>query len=403
MIQGWQHAAASATADSDSLPTIAIVANYDSVAAAPGLAQGLDLNGSGAIAVLELSRVFSRFYSEFRTHGSHNLLFVLTGLDRFNFAATKNWLRNIDSRVLESMEFALCLERIAGVDDATATGADGTAAASPLYLHVSKVPKTAEIRALYDTFSSTAAELSIPFEVVHRKINISNPTVFWQHEQFSRKRIVSATLSSAREPATLWDNGSVFDGLHRVDLALLQRNIKFVVEALAKQIYGLAKKAPADAAVQASGPISVLDGVNCVNAHFLSAYMRLFASQARMTVLGAPEGSVVKGGLAEGSVAATLESHFARFTADHKRQALGVDQTLGSATGALKFYKDKEGGADASRPARIGVVSMHAFQVKPLSFDVALLAAVAFYLLAVHIMCKQPGSFADVVEILIGK
>lgn len=372
------------------------MANYDSVAAAPGLAQGLDLNGSGAIAVLELSRVFSRFYSEFRTHGSHNLLFVLTGLDRFNFAATKNWLRNIDSRVLESMEFALCLERIAGVDEASA------GAASPLYLHVSKVPKTPEIRALYNTFTSTAAELAIPFEVVHRKINISNPTVFWQHEQFSRKRIVAATLSSSREPATLWENGSVFDGLHRVDLVLLQRNIKFVVEALAKQIYGLAKKAPAEG-VQVSGPVSVLDGVNGVNAHFLSAYMRLFASQARMTVLGAPEGSVIKGGLAEGGVAATLDSHFSRFTADHKRQALGVDQTLGAGAGAFKFYKDKEGGADASRPARIGVVSMHAFQVKPLSFDVAVLAAVAFYLLAVHIACKQPGSVGDVVEILIGK
>jgi hypothetical protein len=35
--------------------------------------------------------------------GSHNLLFVLTGAGKLNFAGTKQWLQNTDMRLLESV------------------------------------------------------------------------------------------------------------------------------------------------------------------------------------------------------------------------------------------------------------------------------------------------------------
>lgn len=119
--------------------------------------------------------MFTRLYSEFRTHGTYNILFILTGAGRFNFAGTKHWLRNIDSRVLESIEFALCLESLGHGDN--------------LYLHVSRSPKSTEIRNIYEQFRSTADLMNIPFEMIHKKINISKPLINWQHEQFSRKRI----------------------------------------------------------------------------------------------------------------------------------------------------------------------------------------------------------------------
>ena len=46
---------------------------------------------------------------------------------------------------------------------------------------------------------------------------------------------------------------------------------------------------------------------------------------------------------------------------------------------------------------------MHAYQAKPFIFDVYFAAAVAAYLLAVYIACKQPTSIRDVSVILIGK
>lgn len=395
---GWQHAAASATADSDTLPTLAIVASYDTLGAVPGLAYGLDQNGSGAIAVLELARIFSKLYSDFRSHGSVNVLFILTALDRINHVATKNWLRNIDSRVLESMEFALCLERIA---TPVAAGAD-----APLYLHVSKMPKTPEIQSLYANFETTASQLHIPFEVVHRKINISNPTVYWQHEQFSRKRVVAATLSASRTPQTVWENGgSIFDGGNNVDqavdLRVLERNIKFIVEALAKHIYQI-KPVAAGGAVTPSSPVEVLNGTQGINTHFLRAYMGLFAASPRFTPYGL---SSADGKLQQPALAA-IESHLNKFTLDVKKQTFNLEQitsgALGGAPGALKFYRDKDGGVDAANP-RLGVVEMHAFQVKPFLFDVYFTAAILGYLLVVYILCKQPENISDVIAVLIGR
>lgn len=383
---GWQHAAASATADSDSLPTVAIVASYDSLGAVPGLAFGADQSGSGAIALLEVARIFHQLYADFRTQASVNLLFVLTGLDRVNFASTRNWLRNIDSRVLESIDFALCIDRIG-----TATT---DAAAAPLFMHVSKLAKTPELQSLYGRFTSTASELGVPLEIVHRKINVSSSAVYWQHEQFSRKRIVAATLSSSRDPLSTFEGASIFDA--PIDLVVLERNIRFVVEAVAKHIYDL--KSTAQAGVEAK-PISVIgEGGVQVNSRIVAAYASLFSSRPRVTgLLSAADAK------AHPAVRA-IDAAFDRFTIDAKKQPFSLDQlTVGaSASQSFKLYQSAAGGVDATNP-RFGVVEMRAFQVKPFAFDLYVSGAIAAYLLAVYIACKQPSNVGDVIAILIGR
>jgi hypothetical protein len=123
----------------------------------------------------------------------------------------------------------------------------------------------------------TAKQMDIPLSIVQKKINISNdvvshkttssPTttlvrhnirprldvdgfavghilpgphrctqVAWEHEQFSRKRILAATLSS--RPSSAHVSSGLFDARSRVSTPILRRNIGLVIELLAKHIYG---------------------------------------------------------------------------------------------------------------------------------------------------------------------
>ncbi|KAJ8029955.1 Nicalin-1 [Holothuria leucospilota] len=78
----------------DLLPTLAIVTHYDSFGIAPYLAYGVDSNGSGVAAFLELARLFSRLYLNSQTHARFNLLFFLSGGGKFNYQGTKRWIED---------------------------------------------------------------------------------------------------------------------------------------------------------------------------------------------------------------------------------------------------------------------------------------------------------------------
>lgn len=57
------------------------------------LSQGADSNASGAVAILELARVFSRLYSNAAVRGAPSILFVLTSLGHsLNYFSAKKWL-----------------------------------------------------------------------------------------------------------------------------------------------------------------------------------------------------------------------------------------------------------------------------------------------------------------------
>jgi hypothetical protein len=227
--QGWLSGEVSGDGSSSGLdlPAIALVGYYDTFGAAPDMATGADSNGSGVVAVLELARLFSKLYNGFKTHAAFNLLFVLTGAGYMNYAGTKDWLQTVDSRILDSLQFVLCLDSIGAMNK------------EKLYLHVSRPPRAAAVKQIYSAFKNTAAAMEIPFDMVHKKINVSNPDLAWENEQFSLKRVVSATLSHYRTPSTPFASASIFDGAFAIDPKLLKRNIKFVAESLAQHIYGL--------------------------------------------------------------------------------------------------------------------------------------------------------------------
>ncbi len=68
----------------------------------------------------------------------YNLLFVLTAGGRLNYAGTRQWLDQLDQRLLASIQFALCLDSLVLSPD------------QRLYLHISRPPKDLKIRLLFD-------------------------------------------------------------------------------------------------------------------------------------------------------------------------------------------------------------------------------------------------------------
>ena len=58
------------------------------------LSTGADSNGSGVIALLELSRLFSKLFTNSRTHAKYNLVFLLTGAGKYNYLGAKKWIED---------------------------------------------------------------------------------------------------------------------------------------------------------------------------------------------------------------------------------------------------------------------------------------------------------------------
>ncbi|KAF8111213.1 hypothetical protein N665_0076s0201 [Sinapis alba] len=228
-IQGWLPGSR-AEGDSNQLPTIAVVASYDTFGAAPALSVGSDSNGSGVVALLEVARLFSTLYSNPKTRGRYNLLFALTSGGPYNYEGTQKWLKSLDQRMRESIDYAICLNSVGSWDN-------------ELLVHVSKPPDNAYIKQIFGGFSDVAEDMGFQVALKHKKINISNSRVAWEHEQFSRLRVTAATLSELPIPPELLESaGSLSDTRQLVHEDAIIKGVKLVAESLARHIYGHQRK-----------------------------------------------------------------------------------------------------------------------------------------------------------------
>jgi hypothetical protein len=234
-IQGWLPTSDPDT-DPEYLPTVAVVAHYDTFGLIPGLSRG---GGSGAVALLEIARLFAQLYTSSlsSSSASHNLLFVITSGGHTNFAGARDWLDVVDGQLIDSIDFALCL------DDLDIDGRDDGAPSNEFYLHFSKNPqKDATIRKVLSAFDAAATGIGDGTRVVpkRKRINLKNPHLAWEHEQFAMKRIVAATLSGRSVPPEPFRRGSSFVAASSRKVATqtrLKRAVQLVAEALAKTVF----------------------------------------------------------------------------------------------------------------------------------------------------------------------
>lgn len=213
------------------LPTIAIIAHYDSYGVTPGLSYGVDSNGSGVIVLLELARLFSKLYANPKTHARYNILFLLSGGGKFNYQGTKRWIEDhIDTgatdegTLLSDISYALCLDSLGQGDT--------------LYMHVSKPPKENSPAGLLQTCLENTAQSKhkINFKLVHKKINLADDFLSWEHERFSIRRLPAVTLSHFSSHADV-RRGTILDTRPNVNVDVLVRNTYVIVEAVTKHLY----------------------------------------------------------------------------------------------------------------------------------------------------------------------
>ena len=208
-------------------PLVAIVAHYDTLGVVGDLPQGVNSNGSGVIAMLELIRILSKFYENYPSIIKYDLLFVFTSAGDVNFEGARHFIDNLEPSISENLQYVLCLDSLASMTKS-----------NEIFMHISRFPKEHEMSTnkLYYIFNSTSKNMGLNLTYVRKKVFLGEEYVPWEHEQFSKKKILAATLSTKRECS-----GSNFNRTLMVDNRLnkekLIQNIKFLVESILEFLF----------------------------------------------------------------------------------------------------------------------------------------------------------------------
>ncbi|XP_053177647.1 nicalin-1 isoform X3 [Scomber japonicus] len=341
----------------EDLPTIVVVAHYDSFGVAPWLSYGADSNGSGVSMLLELARLFSKLYTYKRTHAGYNLLFFVSGGGKFNYQGTKRWLEdNLDhtdsSLLQDNVAFVLCLDTLGNGDS--------------LHLHVSKPPKegTPQYSLLKELEMVSSSQYpEVKFSMTHKKINLADDMLAWEHERFGIRRLPAFTLSHLPSHR-LAQRSSIMDVRPHVDVKKLSRNTKVVAEALARVIYNLTEKG-------APGDLQIFSEQMQVQEEQLSAVVDWLTAQPRAAQLVDKDSSVVS----------TLEYHLGRYLKDVKKHYVKADKR----DPEFVFYDQLK-------------QTMNAYRVKPAIFDLLLAVCIAAYLGVMYLAIQNFGVLYSVVR-----
>lgn len=129
----------------------------------------------------------------------------------------------------QNPEFVLCLDSVG-----QNTNGDGQ-----IYMHVSKPPKDGtNVNKFFKQLKATAQTYAnATVEGIHKKINLADVQLAWEHERFSIKRLSAFTLSSLKSHKDPLRN-TIFEESRADTIAVAQRNAKIIAESLATHIYG---------------------------------------------------------------------------------------------------------------------------------------------------------------------
>lgn len=326
----------------DQLPTVAIVTHYDSYGVVPTLSYGVDSTGSGVVALIELARIFSKLFDKSRTQPKYNILFLLAGGGKFNYQGTKKWIEdNVESSeisLLAEADYVLCIDAIGQSDG--------------LNLHVSKPPKEgSQGFYLIEDLKQVSQQLypDSTFNIIHKKVNLAEDLLAWEHERFSLRRLPAGTLSHL-DRAAASKRGSIFD--KRVNSESLLRNIKIIAEGLARHLFNLSGKGYSDR-------LEVFSDDLAIDNDHVNSWLEHLSSQPRSQQIITKDHSLLAG----------LEQYLSQYLKEVRRLTTRADKK----DPEYIFYTVFE-------------TKMSVYSVKPALFDLFLAAGIALYLSLVYLL-----------------
>ncbi|XP_032679555.1 nicalin [Odontomachus brunneus] len=331
------HGKLTGTGAEEKLPTIAIVTHYDSAGIAPELSFGADSNASGISMLLEIARLFSALYSIGRSRPQYNLVFIVTGAGKLNYQGSKKWLEDqldsLEGSIIQDAAYVICLDTVSASDN--------------LYIHVSKPPKENSSGGLfYKELKAVSQSYAVNVEGVHKKINLAEEILAWEHERYSIRRLPAATLSTLKsheDPSRT----TILDVTRDGQIDKLYKHTQVVSEALARHIYNL------------SSSQIFADSLD-VSKESLSLWFNYFASQPRAASLLADKHNLL---------VTTLKEAMARYLGDIKITLHTPDKR----DPEFVFYN-------------IAKATLNVYSVKPAVFDLFLTIGIILYLGILYII-----------------
>lgn len=335
----------------DQLPTVVVTTHYDSFGIVPKLSKGLDSTGSGVVAFLELARMFSKLYEKRTIQPKYNMLFLLAGGGKFNYQGTKKWIEdNVESSefsLLAEADYVICI-------DAIGQGAE-------LNLHVSKPPKQGtQAYALVQDLQEVIKE-QFPgsnFNVVHKKVNLAEEMLAWEHERFSLRRLPAGTISHHDKPN---HRGSIFDT--EVETTVMKRNIKVLAEGLSRHIFNLSGKGY-------SNRLEVFSGDLDIDSDHVDSWVSHLSNEPRSQQLITKEHRLLT----------SFEETMGQYLKDVRRVASKADKK----DPEFVFYDVYDG-------------KMNVYSVKPALFDLFLAIGIAGYLGIVYLFFENFHRLTDMI------
>lgn len=208
------------------LPLIIITAHLETFGLVNHQLSNLDVT-----VFMSLVSAFSKIHSSATTSPKYRIMFLLSESGALlNFQGMKKWLdSNLDENMqIQNAEFVLCIDGIGQQPDT-----------NTLYMHVSKPPKEGtHMNNFYKQLRTTAQSYeNVTVEGIHKKINLAEVQLAWEHERFSMKRMPGFTLSSLKSHKDPL-RSTIFVENQEQNMQTAQRNAKILAEALGAYVFG---------------------------------------------------------------------------------------------------------------------------------------------------------------------